>query len=89
MAYPDFAMGSLAYLKRISLNGFFDYAHNQFPYGPSNYAYNMRSFGYEIFIDLKLLRTRYPIRLKFQQGWAGSNLLPFNSFSIFIDYYSQ
>jgi len=89
IAYPDFALGSLAYLKRISLNGFFDYARNQFPYGPVNYAYNMRSFGYEIFIDLKLLRTRYPIRLKFQQGWAGSNLLPFNSFSIFIDYYSQ
>lgn len=89
VAYPDFAFGSFLYLKRISLNGFFDYAHNQFSFGTESYAYNMRSFGYEFFVDLKLLRTRYPIRLKLQRGWAGSNLLPFNSFSIFIDYYSQ
>ncbi len=89
IAYPDFAIGSLAYLKRISLNGFFDYATNEFKTSSGRYSRVMKSFGFEIFTDVNMFRTRYPIRFKLQQGWAGDNFLPFNSFSIFVDFYGQ
>ena len=89
IAYPDFAFGSLAYLKRISLNSFFDYAENLDPTKTSNRVSYMKSYGFEIYTDLKLFRTRYPIRLKFQQGWTGDTFLPFNSFGMFIDFYGQ
>jgi len=89
IAYPDFAIGSLAYLNRISLNGFYDYAYNHFHYDNKSYSHNMKSFGYEVYIDLKLFRTRYPIRIMFQHGWTGSNLLPFYSFTYLIDFYGQ
>lgn len=89
IAYPDFAFGSIAYLKRISLNAFYDYAENEYPTNTGKQTDIMKSFGFEIFTDFNFFRTRYPIRLKFQQGWAGNNLLPFNSFSLYIDFYGQ
>ncbi len=89
LAYPDFSIGSLAYIKRFSVNSFFDYGKNSYPTRYGEQSYKMRSFGFEVFTDFNLFRTRYPIRLKLQQGWAGSNLLPFNSFSIFVDFYGQ
>ncbi|RPH34296.1 MAG: hypothetical protein EHM93_01680 [Bacteroidales bacterium] len=89
IAYPDLAVGSLAYLKRISLNSFFDYAVMEYPTKTGKQLYRMKSFGFELFTDLNLLRTRYPIRFKFQQGWAGDNLRPFNSFTMAIDFYGQ
>lgn len=88
-AYPDLALGSLAYIKRFSVNAFFDYAVNQFSVTNGMYKYNMQSFGFELYTDLNLLRTRYPIRIKYQQGWASKNLLPFSGFSFFIDFYGQ
>ncbi len=89
IAYPDFAFGSIAYLKRISLNAFYDYAENIDPSKAGKPIDIMKSFGFEIYTDFKFFRTRYPIRLKLQQGWAGDNFLPFNSFSLFIDFYGQ
>lgn len=89
VAYPDLSIGSLAYLKRISLNTFFDYALLEFPKSTGVRPYQMKSFGVEIFTDFNLLRTRYPIRVKFQQGWAGSNLSPFNQFTFSVDFYGQ
>lgn len=89
IAYPDFACGSIAYFKRISLNTFYDYAENRDPFKANKQIDKMRSFGFEIFTDLNLLRTRYPIRLKYQQGWLADNLSPFNSFSVYIDFYGQ
>jgi len=89
IAYPDVAFGSIAYLKRISINAFYDLAKNEYPTRTNTQTDVMKSFGLEIYTDFKFFRTRYPIRLKFQQGWAGANLLPFNSFSMFIDFYGQ
>jgi hypothetical protein len=88
-AYPDFSIGSLAYIKRLSLNSFFDYAKNITSSHHGKQTEFMKSMGFEIFTDIKLLRTRYPIRLMYQQGWTGSNLLSFNTFSVYIDFYGQ
>jgi hypothetical protein len=88
-AYPDFSIGSLAYIKRFSFNSFFDYAKNSTTVQHLKQTEFMKSMGFEIFTDIKLLRTRYPIRLMYQQGWMGSNLLPFNTFSVYIDFYGQ
>jgi len=90
IAYPDFTFGSIAYIKRVSVNSFFDYAINSYPISRLKTTTDkMRSFGLELFADVNLFRTRYPLRFKFQQGWAGNNLLPFNSFSVFVDFYGQ
>lgn len=89
IAYPDFSFTSIAYLKRISLNAFYDYAMNKYPTTKGSQKDVMKSFGFEMFVDVNFFRTRYPIRLKFQQGWTGDNLLPFNSFSMYIDFYGQ
>lgn len=88
--YPDFSFGSLAYFKRLSINTFYDYAKNIYPKSTTKkHVDYLNSYGFELFADINIFRTRYPIRLKFQQGWAGGNLLPFNSFSLFIDFYEQ
>lgn len=89
IAYPDFAFGSIVYLKRISLNAFYDIAKNQYPLKTQVQTDTMKSFGLEVYIDFKFLRTRYPIRLLLQQGWGGNTLLPFNSFGLFVDFYGQ
>lgn len=89
VAYPDISFGSLAYLKRISLNTFYDYARNEYPTRAGKQIDFMKSFGFEIYTDLKFFRTRYPIRFKFQQGWTSDNLLPFNTFTFAIDLYGQ
>jgi hypothetical protein len=89
IAYPDFAVGSIAYVKRFSLNAFYDFAKNEFSTQTSIFKYDMRSFGFELFTDLNLLRTRYPIRIKYQQGWTGNSLSPFRSVSFSLDFYGQ
>lgn len=89
IAYPDFALGSVVYVKRFSLNAFYDFAKNEFSTQTQIFKYDMRSFGFELFTDLNLFRTRYPIRIKYQQGWTGNSLSPFRSVSFFLDFYGQ
>lgn len=89
IAYPDLALGSIAYFKRISLNAFFDYGINQFPTQTGDYKYEMKTYGIELFTDLNLFRTRYPIRAKYQFGLTGNNFNKFGNLSFYIDFYGQ
>ncbi len=89
IAYPDFAIGSIVYVKRFSLNAFYDFAKNEFSTHTSIFKYDMRSFGFELFTDLNLLRTLYPIRIKYQQAWTGNSLSSFRTVSFFLDFYGQ
>ncbi len=89
IAYPDWAFGSIAYIKRLSLNAFFDYGTSQFSTKSRDYRYKMKSFGLELFTDFNLFRTRYPIRAKYQYGMAGNNFNKFANLSFFIDFYGQ
>ncbi|MHC1703360.1 MAG: hypothetical protein AB9846_05580 [Tenuifilaceae bacterium] len=93
VAYPDVSLGSLVYLKRLSANTFYDYAENSFPAQTAGVIFTqkdyLKSYGVELYADIHLFRTRYPIRFKLLQGWMGDKQLPFNMFSVFVDFYGQ
>lgn len=93
LAYPDWAVGSLAYIKRFSVDFFFDYAKNSYPIFKNNQittqTYHLQSIGLELNMDFHLLRTRYPFRLKFQQAFTGNNFSPYTKFSLTYDIYGN
>lgn len=51
--YPDVALGGIAFIQRVRLNGFFDYGQGEL----GSQVTTMRSIGAEVLIDLKLLRV--------------------------------
>lgn len=89
--YPDLAIGSISYIKRLSLDLFFDFAETATPMSINNTIFdsydNLHSFGYEAHIDLHFFRTRFPFRFKFQQGWKGKDLELFYGFALTLDIY--
>ena len=60
--YPDFSLTSLAYLKRVKANLFYDYAVGE--YEGQNTIY--RSTGIELFVDLHILRFLAPFELGYR-----------------------
>lgn len=91
IAYPDWAIGSLTYIKRFSLDIFFDYAKNSYPAKVNNqivtWNENMQSVGFEVNVDLHFLRTRYPFRIKYQQAFTGKNFAAVSNLSMVYDIY--
>lgn len=81
LAYPDFNISSLLYLKRIRTSVFYDYASgtgNYFldndPDGISssyyhNYNETFKSFGFELLADFHVLRIPYMISGGVQTAW--------------------
>ncbi len=70
LAYPDFSLGKLVYLKRIKTSLFYDYAWLSVPARdkngkiyPNYKELDMNSFGLEITSDLHVLRFFAPIDL--------------------------
>jgi len=60
--YPDFSLSSLAYLKRVKANLFFDYAAGSH-FGADE---TWNSTGVELFVDLHILRFLAPIELGYR-----------------------
>ncbi len=93
LAYPDWAIGSLTYIKRLSLNLFYDYAENTYPTNVNGQIVNrneyLQSTGIEINMDVHFLRMRYPFRLKYRQAFTGSTFETNSSFSVVYDIYSN
>lgn len=91
LAYPDRSIGSLAYIKRLSLDLFYDYAKNSYPYIENNTlkteTQTLQSLGFELNIDFHLFRTRYPFRMKYQQAFLGRDFKSFSNFSLLMDIY--
>ena len=91
LAYPDRSIGSLAYIKRLSLDLFYDYAKNSYPYIENNVRktekQKLQSLGFELNIDFHLFRTRYPFRMKYQQAFLGRDYRSFSNFSLLMDIY--
>jgi hypothetical protein len=88
LAYPDFNIASLLYLKRIRTGLFYDYAS-----GPGNSFYNVtskgleslsdnsnivsfRSFGFELLADFHIFRVPYMISAGVQTAWKNLNEKP-------------
>jgi hypothetical protein len=60
--YPDFSLTSLAYLKRLKANLFYDYARGDHRGSFVNY----QSAGMELFVDMHVLRFLAPIELGYR-----------------------
>jgi hypothetical protein len=88
LAYPDFNVASLLYLKRIRTSLFYDYA-----LGPGNSFYqysadgmvpvfnnsenvSFKSFGFELLADFHVLRIPYMISAGIQSAWKSMNEPP-------------
>jgi hypothetical protein len=81
LAYPDFNISSILYLKRIRTSLFYDFASgtgNYFlasdPAGMAtsyyhNYNETFRSFGFELLADFHILRIPYMISGGVQTAW--------------------
>ncbi|NLO50497.1 MAG: hypothetical protein GX103_04980, partial [Bacteroidales bacterium] len=65
IAYPDISIWSLAYLKRLKANIFYDYAVGKY----YDVHANWQSAGVEIFADVHLLRLPAPIELGYRLVW--------------------
>lgn len=87
--YPDFAISSIAYVKRITVNLFADYARNSYKAIQNNSLVTIdetiQSLGFEIIIDFHLFRTWYPFRLKMTQGLRGKEKSAFSEISLNFD----
>ncbi len=53
LAYPDFGVANLIYIKRLRANLFYDYARIEGNVNNHHYQYDFRSAGTEIFIDTR------------------------------------
>lgn len=76
IAYPEWNLGSVLYLKRLRGNAFVDYAYNSYrTLNASRTAYvwpneNILSCGLELKADYHLLRTIFPLTTGVRVGYA-------------------
>jgi len=88
---PDLSLGVLAYIKRISVNFFYDYARNSYLLVNNGNQMTTRnslnSSGFEIITDFHLFRFRFPFRLVVQQAFTGSDWNPSTSINLTMDVY--
>ncbi len=101
LAYPDFNIASLLYLKRVRTSLFYDYAE-----GPGNSLYKVtsnglvpfynnpetesfRSFGFQLLADFHVLRIPYMISGGIQSAWKSISGPPVIEFLFNIDLYGM
>lgn len=94
IAYPDWNLGSVLYLKRIRADIFMDYAFNTYrTVNQSQTAYiwpkqNNFSYGLELTVDYHLLRMIFPLNSGLRVGFAPTENDFFVEFLFGIDLYS-
>lgn len=70
---PDLNLGSLVYIKRLSVNMFYDYARNlrpiATPEGVNKSLEALQTCGAELMLDLHAFRMGPPLRLVFTAAW--------------------
>jgi len=88
LAYPDFNVSSILYLKRIRASLFYDYArgtgntyyiNNDNGLSPDSYhdyQESFRSFGFELLADFHVLRIPFMISGGVQTAWKNFHSLP-------------
>ena len=101
LAYPDFNLSSLLYLKRIRTGLFYDYGAGTGNYylktigsgqttgSYHNYKETFRSFGFEMMADFYLLRIPFMISGGIQTAWKSFSEAPTFEFLFNIDLYGM
>ena len=94
LAYPDFNLGSIIYMKRIRTSLFYDYAqgtgntyyeNSSNGLTPLNYKETFKSFGFELVTDFHIFRTPYMISSGVQTAWKTIGERPTFLFLLNID----
>ncbi len=101
LAYPDFSLASLLYLKRIRTGLFYDYAsgpgssflvptaNGLASLSKSADVMSFRSFGIELLSDFHVLRIPYLVSAGVQTAWKSFNEKPSVSLLFNIDLYGM
>jgi hypothetical protein len=101
LAYPDFNIASLLYIKRIRTSLFYDYAQgtgNTYyestseglkPAEYRDYSEIFSSFGIELMADLHLFRIPYMMSCGVQSAWPRGNNSPVFKFLLNIDLFGM
>jgi hypothetical protein len=101
IAYPDFNVSSLLYLKRIRTGLFYDYVSGTGNYYLDkiaggvisdyyhNYKETFRSFGFELIADFHIFRIPYMISGGVQTAWKGINEKPSVELMFSIDLFGM
>lgn len=83
IAYPDWSMGGLAYIKRIKMGAFVDYGLEQGSYisndAQINFDNRFTSAGLEITGDMHFLRLPIPLNVGFRIGYENKNKAVFGN----------
>ncbi|HKL09419.1 MAG TPA: hypothetical protein VJ896_11635 [Bacteroidales bacterium] len=94
IAYPDWSVGPLIYIKRVRGAFFGDFAMNQYNYYTQNLTpagtvkEYFSSFGVELSFDYHLLRTLFPLNTGIRIGFVPGRQSLFTEFLMGIDLYS-
>lgn len=65
LAYPDFSLGSIVYIKRVKLNLFYDAGYRKL----ENATQKLKSEGFELTSDMHFLRFVFPVDLGFRYSY--------------------
>ena len=76
IAYPEYALGSVVYIKRIRGGAFFDYGIQYRRKQKSNF----QSYGFELLGDTHLLRLPLPMHIGFRTGYETQSRSFFGNF---------
>lgn len=93
IAYPDWNLGPVVYLKRIKANLFYDLGINRYDYYMQSTnsiitkKENLQSFGAEITFDYHFLRTMFPLNSGVRIGYLPNRENIFYEFIFGIDLY--
>jgi hypothetical protein len=101
LAYPDFNIASLLYIKRIRTTLFYDYAvgtgntyYENTPEGLTptvfhDYSETFSSAGFELMADLHLFRIPYMVSCGVQSAWMRGENIPVFKFLLNIDLFGM
>ena len=101
LAYPDFNIASILYMKRIRTSLFYDYSRNtgntyyenpangQSSHYHHNYEETFKSFGFELMTDIHLFRIPFMISGGVQTAWKTISERPSFEFLFNIDLFGM
>lgn len=81
LAYPDFNLSRYLYLKRLSLNLFYDSLEGRF----RSFDYRSSSLGWEVLFDTNLVRIALPITWGIRGSYVQEGLEKEDNYEIFLN----
>ena len=91
LCYPDLALSSLIYLKRLQANLFCDVAQNRYQIGRNNriiwHKEDLLSVGVDLLADVNLLRFAFPLKLGIRTVYVPETEIMQHALLFSVDFY--